>query len=299
MTVNKSKFICIGEILWDKLPYSTVAGGAPFNVAIHLKRWGCEVDFISCVGVDWDGDKLIKSLESEFLSPEFIQRNGEHITGKVNITLSDDGKPEYDIVEPVAWDYIRIDENNLSKITRDDYVVFGSLAQRNNVSRTSIRKLLDSQAKKIFDVNLREPFYSKEIIYDSLKKADILKLNDDELEIISSWFDVHGDMALKLETLAGRFSIDRIVLTLGEKGALSFYNGDIFHHKGFKLQVKDTVGAGDAFLGAYLSKLNDDIQEVDRLKFANAVAAYIASQSGALPALDLHFITRLMDSKLV
>lgn len=297
MTTNKSKFICIGEILWDKLPETTVAGGAPFNVAVHLRRWNREVNFISSVGVDWDGDKLIKIVENESLSSEYIIRDRKHITGKVNITLSQGGKPEYDIVEPVAWDFITVEDEFVSNITQDDYLVFGSLAQRNNVSRKSIHKLLESQAKKIFDVNMRKPFYSKGIIESSLIKTDLLKLNDDELEIISDWFDITGDIALKLETLAGRFSIERIVMTMGEKGAISFFNREIHHHSGFRLQVNDTVGAGDAFLGAYLANIDEDIPENDRLKFANAVGAYIATQSGAIPQTDLHYINSLISEE--
>jgi len=289
-----NKIYCIGEILWDNLPEGRVPGGAPFNVAVHLKRLGVSSWLISAVGADPDGEKLVQLLKSEKLSEEFISKELEHPTGSVDVSLDNSGNATYDIKTPAAWDYIKLPGNIREIISEKDYVVFGSMAQRSKNSRQSIECLQNIDCVKVFDVNLRYPHYTKEIIETSLNNCDILKLNKTELEKLSGWFLSSVNDEDKLLEICDKFNIAHIILTKGEHGSQSLRNGKFTSHNGYKLKIKDTVGAGDSFLAAYISKIDADLSEETRLAFANAVGSYVATQHGALPELDMNYIMRLM-----
>lgn len=291
------KFVSIGEILWDHLPEAKLVGGAPFNVAANLHNLGREVIFISRVGKDWDGEELTEVVEEEGISTKYIQKDENVKTGKVLVELSPLGNATYDIVSPAAWDFIEAPDDVLNNIRHNDYVIFGSLAQRGEISHKTIKKFLDTDARKVFDVNLRAPHYSKEIVEYSMFKTDILKVNNEELELLSDWFLKANTLEENIRELSEKYNINTVLVSLGNNGSISFKENLFIYHEGYKLKVKDTVGAGDAFLAAYLSKVDDDINEHTRLSFANAIGAYVATHSGALPKIEMNYIMRMIESE--
>jgi len=293
----KPSVICFGEILWDNLPKGRKAGGAPMNVAYHLNVIGAESQLISRVGNDQPGTELLSFCSGKGLPAPLIQIDEIHSTGEVNARIMDNHEVVYDISPGAAWDYISLN-SNLKQLAADaDAFVYGSLASRNPVSRETLLGILESAKFKVFDVNIRAPHYTKETLTFLLNKADLLKLNNDELNLLGEWFykkDAAETDSIKF--LQQAFNIPEIIITKGSDGA-SFYNTtDACHRKAYPVKVADTVGAGDSFLAAFLYKklMGEDL--TDALDYALGMGAFIASQSGACPAYtpaDLdHFIVQ-------
>ena len=277
----------IGELLWDILPSGKQVGGAPCNFAFHSMQAGCESFLISAVGNDLTGNDLLTTLDGLNINCEFIQRNN-FPTGTVSVTLNENGQPQYKIHENVAWDNTVFNEKIESK-TRDlDAVCFGSLGQRNPVSATTVQRLLSTVKPgclKVFDINLRQHFYSFEIINKSLEFADILKLNDEELPVLSSLYNIAGDVKSKLNEVLRIFNLKYIVYTMGEKGSLILGENQYSFLESSKVVVADTVGAGDSFTAVLVSGILNNIPLNEIHKAATRTAAYVCTQKGATPTI--------------
>lgn len=285
--------LCIGEVLWDSLPRGLFLGGAPFNVACHLRMLGEDVHMASRIGDDELGRQILRRLAQKALSPEHIQIDPQHPTGLVNVTLAQKDQPSYEIVAPSAWDLIEADEALRRKAAEVGVLVYGSLAQRNERSRSTIETLRRSIPLNVFDINLRPPFIDRNIIAASLAGAHLVKLNEQELHQLSEWFGLGSRMRPAVAALAERFGCDTVCVTRGAEGALLWHEGEWFEQPGIAVKVKDAVGAGDAFLAGLIHALLAGQSGAAMLRFANALGAYVASQDGATPLLNLADIGRL------
>lgn len=284
--VNKTfkyQVVCFGEILWDVLPGGTVPGGAPMNVAYHLRKLGVEPALITRIGNDEWGKDLVNLMKRNKISVDFFQQDETLQTGKVTATIGDNNEVTYDIVKPVAWDNIQWQNDFESLVAEAGYFVFGSLATRSNVSCNTLLKLLDFAKYKVLDINLRAPHYNRRSIEQLLPKISLLKLNQAELELITGWFTRYKSDAERIKVLQDKFSIPNIVVTKGGDGSLFNCDGIIYSHPGFKIKVADTVGSGDSFLAALLSKLLSGSTPGESLQFASATGALIAGYRGACP----------------
>lgn len=283
----KKTIVGMGEILWDVLPSGKVLGGAPANFAYHINKTGHEGYVISAIGKDGLGSEILDQLSINRL-PHLVQQS-DYPTGTVKVTLDKKGIPSYTIIENVAWDYIEFSPLVEELAKRTSAVCFGTLAQRNDVTRNTFLnffKSMPSNSLKIYDVNLRLDYYSKEIIEESLIVADILKINEDELNILCDIFNVIGVEADRCEKLISLFSIDIVILTKGSEGSNIFSKLNHSFLTTPKVKVEDTVGAGDAFTAAFVaSYLNGESIETAHRQAVN-LAAYVCTKKGAMPPYD-------------
>ncbi len=291
--LKSKKIMCIGEILWDALPEGLFLGGAPFNVACHLKMLNENVVMLSRVGNDVLGNQAVKRLVNKKLTKNFIQIDKKYQTGIVEVRLDQNGNAEYEIVQPVAWDFITSNSKVVKEAETCDIIVFGTLAQRNETTRKTISELLKLDKINIYDVNLRPPFIDQDIIEKSLKAANIIKLNDDEFMQMAEWFDFPSNLNGGIKYFAQKFNCETVCITKGARGAVIYRNGKITEHHGFKIKTKDTVGSGDAFLAAFIHGIIQNYKNDEILKFANAVGAFVATRNGATPNLDFNKINKL------
>lgn len=281
------EILCVGEILWDALPDGLFLGGAPFNVARHLRALGEKVAFASRVGEDRLGDEALRRLEAHDLDTNLIQVDDSLPTGFVRVGLDYTGEPDYEIVEPAAWDAIALTESLRAQAEDAAALVYGSLAQRARTSRDTIRALCETDALGVFDVNLRPPFVDRKRIEYSLLHADVVKLNDEELQRMRTWFGLPDAAEEAMSDLASTFSCETVCVTRGDEGARLWKNGKCWDHPGHAVEVTDTVGAGDAFLAALLSGLLKNRDGDTLLDCANRLGAYVASRPGAFPSYDI------------
>lgn len=277
----------IGELLWDLLPGGRQLGGAPANFAFHAQNLGAESSMVSSVGSDDLGGEILQALRDLNLNISFIQLNPRHKTGVVKVKLSG-GIPEYTIKNNVAWDFIGWAPELKFLAEKADAVCFGSLAQRNTVSRKSILHFLKKTRPgclRVFDINLRQNYYNREIIGESMELASVLKLNDEELAVVAEIFSFKGPDGIVLEKLMERFKLELVAFTKGSRGSLLKTSGQESFLKVPKVEVSDTVGAGDAFTAAMvMAKLKGKgLTEIHRA--ANEVAAFVCSNTGATPTL--------------
>ena len=291
----KSSFpvVCFGEILWDFLPQGKAAGGAPVNVAYHLTQLGKSPAVITRIGDDDLGKELKKSFEQKKIDTTFFQTDPIHPTGKVTADIKDH-EVVYDIVKPVAWDFIEWKEDFFSLLHQSPYFVFGSLVTRNEVSRKTLFQCLEVANTKVLDINLRPPHFNKNVLKELLQKADILKLNEGELHLISGWFNDLTNEEDKIQFLKEDFNIHTIIVTKGSNGAVLFNNDIFYYHKGYAASVADTIGSGDAFLAAMISSFIDNVNEKESLDFANALGALVASRSGGCPVYEMNDVREFM-----
>lgn len=278
----------IGELLWDVLPTGKQAGGAPFNFAFHARQAGCESYIISAVGRDGLGEELIYRVKELGVSDKYIQKN-DFPTGTVSVGTDESGHPAYSIHENVAWDNIRWEEEMKRCSGTFDAVCFGSLARRSSVSETTIRSFLSGlnpECLKVFDINLRQHYFTKEIIIESLQLADILKLNDEEWTILASYLGFGKRMVKnRLHRLLRIFNLKYIVYTMGSEGSIIISRDGYSVMKAPEVNVCDTVGAGDAFTAILVSGLlkKKPIKEIH--EGATKVAAYVCTRKGATPRI--------------
>ena len=279
----------MGEALWDVLHEGKKIGGAPANFAYHVSQFGFDSRVVSAVGNDDLGDEILKVFKEKQLKHQLQTVN--YPTGTVQVTLDDNGIPCYDIKEGVAWDNIPFtdDLKRLALSTRA--VCFGSLAQRNEVSRTSINRFLDTMPDgegqlKIFDINLRQGFFTKDIIRDSCQRCNVLKINDEELVAISRLFGYPGiDLQDKCWILLAKYNLKMLILTCGTNGSYVFTPGVVSFQETPKVPVADTVGAGDSFTATFTAALLKGKSVPEAHKLAVEVSAYVCTQSGAMPEL--------------
>ena len=282
------KFVIgIGEALWDMLPEGKKLGGAPANFAYHASQFGLEGMAVSAIGQDALGEEIVESLEAHNL-PYHLDRV-EYPTGTVQVTLDQQGVPQYEIKTDVAWDNIPYTKELAALAADCKAVCFGSLAQRNAVSRESIGLFLQAVPKdclKVFDINLRQDFYSKEVLEASFHCCDILKINDEELVVISRLFELPGlSLEEKCRSLIKTYNLQMLILTCGVNGSYVFYEGGLSFLDTPKVTVADTVGAGDSFTGAFVGSLLNGKTVPEAHETAVKVSAYVCTQSGAMPVV--------------
>lgn len=282
----KNIVVGLGEILWDVFPERKVLGGAPANFAYHASQFGFNGYAVSAIGDDLLGKEILTSLEEKGLN--YLLEKTDYPTGTVQVTLNKAGVPEYEICENVAWDNIPFTARteNLAKNTQT--VCFGSLAQRNSVSRETIRKFISAMPQdslKIFDINLRLNFYSKEIIHESLEMSNIMKINDEEVIKVANLYGWKGDEQEICGRLLEDYKLDILVLTKGTDGSFVFTPRQTSYQPTPKVHVADTVGAGDSFTAAFVAAYLHGERIEDAHQLAVEVSAYVCLQHGAMPKL--------------
>ena len=290
-------FYAFGEILWDCLPSGKHAGGAPFNVAAHLAQIGVSSALISCVGRDALGDEILQVARDKKVNVDFVTRARIGLpTGTVIVTLDELGNGTYELVQPAAWDEIRVPAEALKAVAKARAFIYGSLAGRSPYNLEQLDRLLDVKGPlKFFDVNLRPPFADPPLVIDLAKRADVLKLNDGEVGRLASWArtgDASPDtprsdeaIARACETLSRATEVSRICVTRAEEGAALWESGTLTTATAPHVEVRDTVGAGDAFMAGLMVGLTRGMDHKRVLENACRLGAYVASHFGATPLL--------------
>jgi fructokinase len=284
----KKKVVGLGEVLWDHLPECTCLGGAPANFAYITTLMGDQGIVASRVGEDSPGLEALRRMEELGLNIDYVQTDRKRPTGTVKVGIDGKGLARFEIAHPVAWDSLEWTQDWQHLAKEADAVCFGSLAQRSEESRGTIRHFLSAtspSAVRVFDVNLRQSYYSPEVLAESMKMADILKLNDEELPKIMSLKHVpHKDELSSAQWLIRTHDLKLVCITRGGRGSLLVRGGDSSQHPGFRVRVADTVGSGDAFTAGlvheYLQGASLDLMN----EVANLVGAWVASEVGAMPA---------------
>lgn len=278
-----SKVLCIGELLWDMIPSGKLVGGAPFNVAYHLNKLGVSVKMCTKIGDDDDGKGLLDFVRKNEMDISLIQKDKKYATSLVNVIYDDKEGICYDIVAPTAWDFLEPIEYDLLDT---DYVVYGSLIFRNEVSRQYVFNYLNTtKATKVFDVNLRDPHYTQETIFEILECTDVLKINEEELAILTNWLGKGGDLFESTRVLLETFNLKEVICTLGAKGAYySTSDSDSsFFVNALKIDVVDTIGSGDSFLAGFLGSRVQGKTVKESLQFAVMLAGFVSTNKGACP----------------
>lgn len=287
--------LCFGEILWDVLPAGKKPGGAPLNVAYHLNKLGIKTGIISRIGEDANGAELENLMNDWGITTQFLQKDDENPTSEV-IAKFNGNEVSYEIISPVAWDFIG--ERDLAdvKAAPPKYVVYGSLASRNETTRKTLMSLLEMDTIRVFDINMRPPFVNHEILKSLLQHADIVKFNEAELAMSQILFkgSLNGE-ASRVLFIQKEFGIREVIVTKGEFGA-SYYIGDeAYHVWGNEIKVKDTIGSGDSFLAAFLTSHYLNEAPIDTLKNAVAMGGFVATQSGGCPSYTLDAFRKFKD----
>ncbi|KOP38324.1 carbohydrate kinase [Flavobacterium sp. WLB] len=296
---KKLNAIAYGEVLWDVFTNEKKIGGAPLNVALRMKSLGCDVAMISCVGNDEDGKAIIETVKDLGLETASIITSKDFPTGLVNVTLDQTGSATYEIKYPSAWDKIILN-NEARKLTNDaDVLIYGSLVCRDEVSRKSLEELLQTNTYKVFDVNLRKPHYTYEILEKLMKSANFVKFNDEEiLEISSALNFPHTDLKENMNFISSLADVKGICVTRGKHGALLLWEGTFYENIGYPIVVADTVGAGDSFLATLVTSLLTDKKPQEALDLACVMGALVAGSPGANPKISLSQIEDLMRGKV-
>lgn len=283
---KKNGVVCFGEVLWDILPSGAVPGGAPVNVAYHLQKQGVHAPVITRIGTDEEGEKLRTLFNRKGVDTSWFQSDDTYETGKVYARPLSNHDVEYDIIQPVAWDHISWEPGFVQLLNNASFFIYGSLAARSAVSRNTLFTLLEQPCQKVFDINLRSGFYSRELITELLRKADFVKMNLSELEMVTGWHTHLSQTEDRLRFFSEKFGIANAVVTMGKDGAIFISNGYLIKQPGLTVAVDDTVGSGDAFLAGLLSKLIAGAPDKEALEFANSLGAFVATKRGACPEYD-------------
>ena len=284
----------IGEALWDVLPEGKKIGGAPANFAYHVSQFGLESCAVSAVGDDELGKEIRSNFEEKKL--QTLIETVPYPTGTVQVEIDKLGVPQYDIKENVAWDNIPFTPQIEELAHRTKAICFGSLAQRNEVSRNTIEQFIEAMPKTedtliVFDVNLRQSFYSREVLDRSMKRCNVLKINDEELITISRMLGYQGtDLQSKCWILLGRYHLKMLILTCGVNGSYVFTPGSMSFLTTPRVKVADTVGAGDSFTGAFVACILKGLSVADAHQKAVNVSAFVCTQRGAMPTLPADYI---------
>lgn len=285
----KDVVVGMGEALWDVLPEGKKIGGAPANFAYHVSQFGLPSCVVSAVGDDALGHEIVENFTSKGLN--HLIEKVPYPTGTVQVEIDQAGIPQYEIKENVAWDNIPYTARLEELAQRTRAVCFGSLAQRNVVSRNTINRFLDAMPSGddrlvVFDVNLRQGFYNKEILCNSMKRCNILKINDEELVTVSRMFGYPGiDLQDKCWILLGKYNLRMLILTCGINGSYVFTPGNVSFQPTPKVEVADTVGAGDSFTGAFISAILQGRPVTEAHALAVRTSAFVCTQKGAMPVL--------------
>lgn len=285
----------IGEILWDMFPNGKVLGGAPANFAYHVSQFGFDGYAVSAIGDDELGNEIVGCLSNKKL--KCLIEKTPYTTGTVQVTLSGNGIPQYEICENVAWDNIPFTEEMEALARKTKTVCFGSLAQRNSVSRATINRFLDCLPEttlKIFDINLRQHFYTLELIEHSLDRCNVLKINDDEISIIGQLFGWQSKSELEIcNQLLHSSNLEIVVLTKGAEGSYVVTKNETSFKPTPLVEVVDTVGAGDSFTAAFVSSLLGGQSISNAHQIAVDVSAFVCTRHGAMPVLPDSLLSRV------
>ena len=265
------------------------------NVAYHLQKLGINPALITKIGLDQYGEKLVNILAASGVSTEYFFVDYEHPTGLVYANANDHNEVVYDIVFPSAWDFIEWNNELEALVKGAEYFVFGSLTSRNRVSRDTTHQLLEIANTKVLDINLRAPHYHRSDVEFLLGKADVLKMNIAELELITGWFTHFQDVEDRIKTMQDKFNINTIIITMGGEGALVQHEGNIYKHNGYKVTVEDTIGSGDSFLAGFLSQTLGGASVEKALDLSSAIGAFVATKSGACPEYSIAEINDLIN----
>lgn len=288
-SLSRHKIIGVGEVLWDVFSDEKKKGGAPVNFAYFASQCGAEAHFISAVGNDPDGCELLDQLRQAGLDVGNIQISDSLPTSRVVVTLSSDGIPEYEIVRNVAWDALKCTAKEKNLVSDADALCWGSLAQRSPESRASILEMVDSAGDgclKVFDINIRQDFYDRKTIEESLVRADVLKLNETELPLVKDLLDIEGDVAASVAALIDKYGLKYVILTCGaDFSEIYSVTGLVSHMDTPEVEVADTVGAGDSFTAVFVTSLLQGKSIEDCHRKAVEISAYVCTQTGAMPEL--------------
>lgn len=289
----KDLVIGMGEALWDVLPEGKKIGGAPANFAYHVKQFGLPSCVVSAIGDDPLGKEITENFTSKGLDQHIA--TVPYPTGTVQVEIDPAGVPQYEIKENVAWDNIPFTDDLAALAGRTRAVCFGSLAQRNVVSRETINRFLEAMPKDgdelvVFDVNLRQGFYTKEILCESMRRCNVLKINDEELVTVSRLFGYPGiDLQDKCWIMLGKYNLKMLILTCGINGSYVFTPGNVSFKPTPRVEVADTVGAGDSFTAAFISSILKGKSVEEAHDLAVRTSAYVCTCQGAMPQLPVEF----------
>lgn len=298
MRTKNNYVVGIGEALWDILPEGKKLGGAPANFAYHVSQFGLQSQVVSAIGDDKLGNEILENFRNKGL--DTLIEKVEYPTGIVQVQLDNVGVPCYDIKENVAWDNIPFTDKLKRLAKRTSAVCYGSLAQRNIISRETINAFLDAMPEtkgryKIFDINLRQGFYTKEILCNSMTRCNILKINDEELVTVSRMFGYPGiDLQDKCWILLAKYNLEMLILTCGVNGSYVFTPGHVSFVETPIVEVADTVGAGDSFTAAFIAAILKGKSVPEAHQLAVNVSAYVCTQHGAMPELPGNLTNRIL-----
>lgn len=296
--MKKLKAICFGEVLWDVFPGEARIGGAPLNVASRLSSFGLQTEMISQIGKDERGDIILDYLQAQGVGTENISVSNSYPTGIVKVSLSSNGSASYEISHPSAWDKMQISEEAKKAVEESSVFIFGSLACRDEVSRKALFSLLPLARYKVLDFNLRPPHYTIRIILELIQQADFIKFNDDELfEIAAVLGSPYNSIEQNILFVSSNTAAKTICVTKGRHGAVVFHDDNWYYNSGYKIMVKDTVGAGDSFLATLLAKMLKGFATQKALDYACAVGALVAAEEGANPKITEEQVEKFMFPK--
>jgi fructokinase len=292
------KAVAYGEVLWDVFEDKKKIGGAPLNVALRMKTLGCKVAMISCVGNDEDGKAILNHVKQLGLQTDAIMQSETFPTGLVKVTLDERGSATYEISYPSAWDKIVLNNQSETLVMNADVLIYGSLVCRDKVSRDSLEDLLQMNIYKVFDVNLRKPHYTYDVLERLMLSADFIKFNDEEiLEIARALQSPFESLEENIHFIAELTHTKAICVTRGKHGALLFWKGQLYENEGYPVKVADTVGAGDSFLASLITYLLTDKDPQTSIDFACAVGALVAESAGANPEILFSRIENMISKK--
>jgi fructokinase len=283
--MNK-QVLCFGEVLWDTLPEGRKPGGAPMNVAMHLKQQGTDAVLASRLGMDEAGQELKAFLQAHGLYSQLVQHDEKLPTCVVTVHLNEQQQASYTIPYPVSWDNIRPDPALMEAARQADVLVYGSLACRDETSKNTLLALLDTTALKVFDVNIRAPHFSMETLKLLGARADVIKMNSEELDMVAGTELAHLSEQEKVSFISDFLACRTICITRGGAGAMALLNDNFYEHPGYQVAVVDTVGAGDAFLATFIAGMLKSDPPASILQQACAVGAWVAASHGANPPYD-------------
>jgi fructokinase len=295
MESSQHHVVCFGEVLWDLLAGKALPGGAPMNVAYHLRKLGTDPALITRIGPEEYGKNLVNLLANCNISTDFFDIDYEHTTGLVNAKMSNHNEVVYDIIYPSAWDFIEYKDEYKDLVKAAEFFVYGSLTSRSKVSRETLYQLLEIAQTKVLDINLRPPHFNLKHIKYLLQKTDILKMNIEELELITGWFSHFSNIEDRIKLLQSQFDIKTLIITMGKEGALILHDGTIYRHPGIQVTVADTIGSGDAFLAGFLHQLLNGSSLPVALAFASGIGAFIATQPGGCPSYEIAQLTEFLN----
>ena len=276
--------VCFGEILWDMLPDGQQPGGAPLNVAFHLNKLGIGTSILSKVGDDLNGIELEVLMDRWGIDSHLVQSDQKYPTSEVLAKIDSSNEVTYEIVFPVAWDFIDYLPSAIDEIASAHYFVFGSLSSRNEITRNTLFKLLQTEAIKVFDINLRPPFYNRDLLADLFISADIVKFNEAELDMTQMLFGGPSNSeAAQVAYLRNRFNISEVIVTKGQFGATYYKGQSVYSAWGCEVEVKDTIGSGDSFLAAFIANHLKHTPPQQLINNAVAMGAFVATKKGGCP----------------